>query len=93
MCNNTGIMEAILKFDLNDPDDRHEFARASRATALCSTLWDLDQYLRGRTKYYQDDKDKSKDYNEGMYAAFDEARDKLYEIMNGEGIDLENIYN
>jgi len=69
-------MKAILEFNL--PEDQHELDKANAATRLCSVLWDFDQYLRSEIKY----KDKP----------LDEVREKLYEVMNSEGIDLERLY-
>ena len=65
-------MKAIIEFSL--PEDNQEFELHTKAIKMFSTLWELDQWLRGEIKY----KDKE----------LDEVRDKLREIMNDNRIDF-----
>jgi len=44
----------------------------------------MDQYLRTQIKY-------NDNLTDGEYKAFDEARTKLYEIMNERSISLDNL--
>jgi hypothetical protein len=67
-------MKAILEFNL--PDDQQDFDLAVKASKFWSVLWELDQDLRAKTKYAPDDLPEDK------YDAYQEVRDKLYELMS-----------
>ena len=67
-------MKATLEFNL--PDDNQDFELATKASKMFSTLWELDSWLRGEVKYHEREE-------------FDEVRDKLRELMSGNGIDLD----
>ena len=77
-------MEAILKFNL--PDDDHEFKMATSGASMHSVLWDMDQWLRTQYKYIPD-----AEYSEDKYNAYYEARLKLNEIINENGVNLEDV--
>jgi hypothetical protein len=64
---------AILKYDLSDEGDRSDFRLAQNAGGFHSTLWDLDQFLRGRLKY--------EELPEEVDTALRAVRDKLWELM------------
>ena len=72
-------MEAILKFNL--PEDREEFAVASKAQDLYFVIWDLEQYLRSELKY--------KELDSTTYKAYERLRDKLYEFLQYHGCSLD----
>jgi hypothetical protein len=69
------MAQAILIFNL--PEDNQEFELATKASKMYSTLWELDNWLRGEIKY----KDKE----------LDEVRDKLRELMNDNRIDFDMV--
>ncbi len=79
-------MKGILEFDLNDfeNDDRTSFQDAVNATKWRLAMWELDQWLRTQYKYMPDE-----DYKEGAYEAYEKSREKLYEILNQEGLKLD----
>ena len=72
-------IEAVITFDLTDPDAKIAHARAVAADDMASVLWDFDQYLRGEAKYKGDE-------------VAEKIRDKLWEIMNEHGIDLDVLW-
>jgi hypothetical protein len=74
-------MQAILKFNL--PDDLREFELANNATKLYNVLWEIDQWLRGNTKYAPDT------MSEDTYNAYQECRNHLRELMNSENINFD----
>jgi len=74
-------MKAILEFNL--PDDDQEFTLATRASSYWSSLWELDQHLRGLTKYGE--------LNDEAYKALTETRDKLREIMSDNNVSLDDV--
>ena len=69
-------MKATLEFNL--PDDNQDFELATKASKLYCTLWEMDQWLRGETKYKDNEQ-------------LDQVRDKLRELMAGNGIDLDMV--
>jgi hypothetical protein len=76
-------MKAILEFDL--PEDDQEFLLATSGTKFWSVLWELDQSLRGKTKYAPDDLPQDK------YDAYQEIRDELYELMLNSDISFDMV--
>ncbi len=73
-------MKAILEFSL--PNDKWDFKRANESAGMHSVLWDMDQWLRGQTKYAPDD------MSEDTYKAFELCRETLHEFLNNEYINL-----
>jgi hypothetical protein len=69
-------MRAKLEFEL--PEDNQEFRLATKASAIYTTLWDLDQWLRAEIKYQGREQ-------------LDEIRDKLRELMNDNHIDFDIV--
>lgn len=78
-------MEGILKFNLDDSADREAHLRAVKALDLAIALWDMDQYLRAKTKYAPDSMPPE------VYDALQETRDELYRIMSSHSIDLDEL--
>jgi hypothetical protein len=73
-------MQATITYNL--PDDQIEFDLATSASKMHSVLWDLDQWLRGRTKYAPDGT------SEGELKAYYACREQLRELMNDNNINL-----
>lgn len=73
-------MKVILEFNL--PDDQQEYDLANNGLAFWNVLWELDQDLRTKTKYASDDLPQDK------YDAYEEIRDKLWELMTENNIDF-----
>ena len=69
-------MKAILEFKL--PEDNQDFRLATKASAMYSTLWDLDQFLRAEIRY-------------GGREELSEISDKLIELMNDNHIDFDMV--
>ena len=76
---NHNNMKAILEFNL--PDDKNEWENAMRADAMFCALFDLSQELRTMWKYQQYQ-------TEEEYAIVETIRDKFYEILNQNNINL-----
>ena len=66
-------MKAILEFNL--PEENDEFDLAVNAVKWYSVCWELDQYLRGKTKYAPDNMPNE------VYETLNETRDKLRELL------------
>ena len=73
-------MKAILEFDLTDPDDSTEHLRCVMATDAYSALWDIQQEIRKKWKYNEDEKEA--DY-------FYKFATDFSDILSNHGIDLD----
>jgi hypothetical protein len=76
-------MKAILEFNL--PDDDQEYNLANNALSFWNVLWELDNELRAKTKYAEDDLPQDK------YDAYQEIRDLLHELMTERNISLDMV--
>jgi hypothetical protein len=76
-------MEAILKFDLNDPDDKREHQRMLKSIDMQMALWDISQELRSKVKYPPDS------MSEDEYKAWEQAQEMFYRIINEYTINLD----
>lgn len=74
-------MKATLEFNL--PEDREEHQVAVHSVDLYLSLWDIDQWLRGKVKYSE-----GKEWN-NYEDALDATRTQLREIMASRNINLE----
>jgi hypothetical protein len=73
-------MKAILEF--NFPEDQDEFETINNASKYYSVLWDLDQYLRNKTKYANDD------VTEEEISASYALRDEFWRLLGEYNLDL-----
>lgn len=80
-------MKGILEFDLDERFDIEAHKRAVKSLDLAMALYDMDQYLRGQTKYAPDS------MSQEVYDALQETRDKLHEIMSERSINLDELIN
>ncbi len=67
-------MKAILEFNL--PEEHSELEAASKASSLLCVLEELDNYLRGKTKY------ADADQSELVTQTYQEIRDELNRIIH-----------
>jgi len=74
-------MKAKLEFNL--PDDEHEFKMAIQGASMHSVLWEMDQWLRGITKYAPDS------MSEDTYNAYKKCREQLREFMSDDNINFD----
>jgi hypothetical protein len=74
-------MQATITYNL--PDDQIEFELATSAHRMHSVLWDLDQWLRGRTKYAPDG------ISEGELKAYYACREQLRELISDNNLNLD----
>jgi hypothetical protein len=67
-------MEAILKYDLSDMDEKESFLKASRADNMHIVLWEIIHNVKKRTEnQYQE----GKDYYDGIENCFNEIRELI----------------
>ena len=80
-------MKAILEFDLNEADDMIEHKRCIKALDICLAIWEMDQYLRTKTKYESDG------MTEEEYNAYETMREKLRELLEERSISFDELIN
>jgi len=77
-------MKATLEYNL--PEDQIEFDFAINGSKWWKVCWDINQWLRQQYKYMPDE-----EYSEDRYNAYVEAREKLFELMQENGVNLEDV--
>lgn len=77
---NRNNMEAILKFNLKDENDKEMYLNVSMASGLKSTVIDLKDYLRNKIKYQEMSEESLKN--------LEEVYDYLYETLHDYGVSL-----
>jgi hypothetical protein len=75
-------MEAILKFNLDNPDDKIAHMRCVKATDMALMLWDIKQNIRSKLKY--DEK-----LSEAELHQWEVMQDEFYSIADDYGINLD----
>jgi len=74
-------MKGIIKFDLNDPDDKREHTLMIKASDMHSTLWDLSQEIRNKLKYVELSDEEEK--------VWEEVSEIFYNTLNSHTINLD----
>ena len=77
-------MKATLEYNL--PEDQIEFDFATNGSKWWKVCWDMEQWLRQQNKYMPDE-----EYSEDRYNAYVEAREKLFQLMQENGVNLEDV--
>lgn len=75
------LMKAILKFNLDEPEDITSFARATKGQDYFLALWDIGEQLRSWKKYGHPFKDAND--------ALSQIREDFYRVMNHFDINLD----
>lgn len=79
------MAKAVLKYDLEDVDDKMSHLRAVKSLDILLVLWDLDQELRGNIKYAPDE------MSEDKYNTYQELRDSLHQKMIEYDVNFDNL--
>lgn len=74
-------MKAKLEFDL--PEDQNEFNFATQGSDWFFVAWKMDSWLRGNTKHAPDS------MPEDEYKAYERCRDKLSQLIDLQGLHLD----
>lgn len=77
-------MKAIIEFNL--PEDNDDFKLAIKGKDWWNVCWEMDKWLRQQYKYMPDE-----EYSKDRYDTYYEAREKLFELMNDNGVSLDDI--
>jgi hypothetical protein len=87
------MSKATLKFNLEDPDDRMEFQRASKSTDMALALWQILYNTKKEMMYAIEAKENAGE-EITPYDAIEMYREKLGEIIYDDyGINIDNLIN
>lgn len=83
-------MKAILKFNLNDPDDIMAYKRANRSLDMALVLWEIvyNVYKETEREFNSDEAT----YNI-QYDTLENVFKKIREILNEHDITIDNLIN
>ena len=83
-------MKATLSYNLNDPDDRMAHLRAVKSMDMASALFEITRNLRKKIQNrYEDIDNTHNDVFDGIDAVFDE----IYDILEDNNIDIDELIN
>lgn len=80
-------MEAILKFDLNDYDDRIAHNRCVKALDMALALWEIRYNLKKNCENYIEHLDKEMD----KYEVLEFLMDKLNDVFQENNINVDDL--
>jgi len=79
-------MKATIEFDLSDPDERMEHLRCVKSLGMALILWEIVHNLRKECHRHID---RAKDLDN--YDAVDMVLDKISELLNDNGIIIDDL--
>jgi len=79
------MAEAMLKFDMNDPEDRKAHFRAVKALDMASAIWEITHNTKKGLEWRIDGKDLDK------YEVLEMVFDKIYEILDDYSINTDQL--
>ena len=81
------MAEAILKFDLNDVDDRMAHLRSVKSLDMAMALWEITHNTKKGLEWSLEGKDLDK------YDTLELVFEKIYEILNDNNINADELIN
>ncbi len=81
---------ATLTFDLTDIDDRVAHLRCTKSTDMALFIWNLVHNSKKTLKYTVEAR-QMKDETFDAYDAIDLAFEKIYELLEEEGININDL--
>ena len=79
--------KATLEYNLDDIDDSDAHLRAIKSLSLTLALWEMDQHLRSELKYGT----REGELSDEAYTAIERTRTKLHDILEENGIILDEL--
>ncbi len=79
------MAEGILKFDLNEPDDRMSHLRAVKSLDLSLAIWDIVHNTKKGLEWSMEGKEIDK------YEALEMVYEKIYEILDEHNIKIDEL--
>jgi hypothetical protein len=70
-----------VTIEFNTIDEQHELELCINASKWFNIVWDYSEYLRTKLKYDE--------LSDDAYKAIEEAREKLHELLNDEGLKID----
>ena len=83
------MAKAILKFDLNDFDDRIAHLRAVKSLDLSMAIWDILQLRKTMERRFENAENANNDVFDGI----DAMSDGISEILDEHGIKIDDLIN
>lgn len=83
------MAKAILKFDLNDFDDRMAHLRAVKSLDLSMAIWDILQLRKTMERRFENTENTNNDVFDGI----DAMSDGILEILDDHGIKIDDLVN
>jgi hypothetical protein len=83
------MAKAILKFDLNDFDDRMAHLRAVKSLDLSMAIWDILQLRKTMERRFENTENTNNDVFDGI----DAMGDGILEILDDHGIKIDDLVN
>jgi hypothetical protein len=81
------MAEGILKYDLDDFDDRMAHLRAVKSLDMAMALWDITHNTKKGLEWSMEGKEIDK------YEALEMVFDKIYEILEEHNIKMDDLVN
>jgi hypothetical protein len=81
------MAEGILKYDLDDFDDRMAHLRAVKSLDMAMALWDITHNTKKGLEWSMEGKEIDK------YEALEMVFDKIYEILEEHNIKMDDLIN
>lgn len=83
------MAKGILKFDLNDFDDRMAHLRAVKSLDLSMAIWDILQLRKTMERRFENTENTNNDVFDGI----DAMGDGILEILDDHGIKIDDLVN
>jgi hypothetical protein len=83
------MAKGILKFDLNDFDDRMAHLRAVKSLDLSMAIWDILQLRKTMERRFENTENTNNDVFDGI----DAMGDGILEILDDHGIKIDDLIN
>lgn len=77
---------AILKFDLNDPDDKREHFRCLKSLDMAIVLFEITHNLKKHCEYVALQKVEN-DIQDGIYISFE----AIHDLLDQHGINIDEL--
>ena len=82
-------MEAILKFNLNDPDDKMAHLRCVKSLDMALALWEISSNLKSHSERVAESQEADSDIHDGIYIVIERIR----EILEDHDIKVDDLIN
>jgi hypothetical protein len=81
------MAKAILEFNLNDQDDVMQYKRTVKSTDMAMALWEITHNTKKGLEWSLEGKELDK------YDTLELVFDKIYEILNDNNINVDELIN